>query len=238
MISLITFVSPPSRCGYLPDQNWSLRYHVVSELTSEELGERLASGWRRFGQSLFQPACTGCTACQPMRVDVARFRPSATQKRVWKQNAGEVRLEIGPPQVSPDRLELYDLFHAFQADFKGWPERGPESADDYCETFVNNPLPVEEWCYYLGDRLIGVGYVDVVPRAYSAIYFYYDPNERGRSLGVFNVLSILDRAATRNLPYVYLGYYVEGCRSLEYKAKYRPNEVLGPDGEWKPFRDE
>jgi leucyl-tRNA---protein transferase len=100
---------------------------------------------------------------------------------------------------------------------------------------VDNPFPTEEWCYYIGERLVGVGYVDVLPEGLSAIYFYYDPAERQRSLGTYNVLAILEAARQRQLPHVYLGYYVAGYRSLEYKARFRPNEVLGRDGVWQPF---
>jgi arginine-tRNA-protein transferase len=78
-----------------------------------------------------------------------------------------------------------------------------------------------------------VGYVDALPGALSAIYFYYDPDERRRSLGTFNVLSVLAAAAARGVPYVYLGYYVPGCRSLEYKARFRPYELL-EGGTWRP----
>jgi Arginine-tRNA-protein transferase, C terminus len=59
--------------------------------------------------------------------------------------------------------------------------------------------------------------------------------ERARSLGTFNILSLLAAARERELPHVYLGYYVEGCRSMEYKRKFRPNEVLGADGAWETF---
>ncbi len=83
--------------------------------------------------------------------------------------------------------------------------------------------------------MIGVGYVDALAEGLSAIYFFYDPDERDRSLGTYNVLSLIRGAAKRNLPHVYLGYYVEGCRSLEYKARFRPNEVLGESGEWRAF---
>jgi len=141
-------------------------------------------------------------------------------------------LDIGPPDLTLAKLDLYDRFHAFQADAKGWPEHGPKDPADYLETFVNNPFPVEEWAYSVGDRLVGVGYVDRLPGGLSAIYFFYDPEERDRSLGTFNVLSVIRSAAARGLPHVYLGYYVEGCRSLEYKARFRPNEVLAPNGTW------
>ena len=72
-------------------------------------------------------------------------------------------------------------------DEKGWPDHGPKDPADYADSFVDNPFPTEEWCYYLGDRLVGVGYVDVLPDGLSAIYFFYDPDERDRSLGTFNV---------------------------------------------------
>lgn len=235
MRSLYTFTSPPVPCSYLPDQEATQEFEIVRELSAAEYEQRLLAGWRRFGYSLFRPVCQTCRACQSIRVNVALFRPSATQKRVAKQNAGVVELTIGPPRVTREKLELYDRFHDFQADFKGWPLHEPKSARDYAEGFVQNPFPTFEWCYRLNGRLVGVGYVDHLPTTLSAIYFYYDPDERHHSLGVWNVLSVLRLATEKQFPHVYLGYYVAGCRSLEYKAKYRPNEILNADGIWEPF---
>ncbi len=97
---------------------------------------------------------------------------------------------------------------------------------------MDNPFPTEEWSYFVGDRLIGVGYVDVLPGGLSAIYFFYDPDEKKRSLGTWNVLSLIDEARRRGLPHAYLGYYVAGCGSMAYKAAFRPHQLLGPDGRW------
>ena len=44
------------------------------------------------------------------------------------------------------------------------------------------------------------------------------------------------QARAWGLPHVYLGYYVAGCGSLEYKARFRPNEVMEPNGKWVAFR--
>lgn len=231
MLSLYTFTAPASPCGYLPDRDWRLRYEVVGALTAAEYESRLLSGWRRFGFSLFVPACPACAACQSLRVDVARFRPSDSQKRSWKRNAGAVTLTVGEPCVTPEKLALYDAFHAHQAEVVGWPDRGPESAAEYAAAFVENPFPTEEWQYHLDGRLVGVGYVDPLAVGPSAVYFFHDPAERKRSLGTFNVLSVIDRARRDGLPHAYLGLYVAGCRSLEYKANYRPHEVL-VGGEW------
>jgi leucyl-tRNA---protein transferase len=235
MESLFTFVSPPDRCGYLPDRNWQLRYEVVGRRTPAEYMRRMTEGWRRFGHSLFRPECPTCRACRSLRVDVLRFRPDRSQKRAWVRNTGDVRVAVGVPAVSDEKIRLYDRYHAFQTAQKGWPGHEPENPIDYAESFAENPIPTEEWCYRVDDRLVGVGYVDHLPGGLSAIYFFYDPDERDRSLGTFNVLSVNRAAAEHNHPHVYLGYYVEGCRSLAYKARFRPNQLLQSDGSWRPF---
>jgi arginine-tRNA-protein transferase len=237
MESLIRFTAPPSPCGYLPDRNWALEYEHVASASRAEYMRRLREGWRRFGHTLFRPHCPACTACRSLRVVVERFRPDRSQRRARKANENAVELRVGRPRVTRGRLELYDRYHAFQSELKGWPEHPAKDPESYAESFVDNPFPVEEWCYYLGSELVGVGYVDALPGGLSAIYFYYDPEQRRRSLGTWNVLRVIEEAARRRLPHVYLGYYVAGCRSLEYKARFAPNEVLGPDGEWRPFRD-
>jgi arginine-tRNA-protein transferase len=235
MESLCRYIAPPSQCGYLPDREWSLEYEVVAAARPAEYLERLRQGWRRFGTMFFRPRCRACTACQSLRVLADRFRPNRSQRRARKANEGELRLGVGEPAVSRAKLALYDRYHAFQTTAKSWPEHARRDVAGYAQSFVLNPFPTEEWCYYLGRELVGVGYVDALPGALSAIYFFYDPAHRERSLGTWNVLRIIEEAAARGLPHVYLGYYVAGCPSLGYKANFAPNQVLGPDGRWRDF---
>ncbi|MBX9625359.1 MAG: arginyltransferase [Gemmataceae bacterium] len=233
MTPLYTFDSPPGRCSYLPGRAASFRNEVVRTLTPAEYQERLLAGWRRFGHLLFRPVCPSCRACQSLRVPVATFRPDRSQRRAAVANA-DLTLSIGEPAVTDEKLDLYDKFHAAQAERVGWDDHGPKDPAEYAESFTVNPLPVEEWQYRLGGRLVGVGYVDVVPAGLSAVYFFHDPDEHKRSLGTFNVLSVIRAAADRGLPHVYLGYYVDGYRSLAYKARFRPHELLAGDGLWSP----
>jgi len=237
MISLFTFSTPPHECSYLPNHTSVLDYDVVASMSAEEYQVKLMEGWRRFGHSLFRPGCPECRRCLSLRIPVNRFQPDRSQRRAWAANDGEVRLEIGLPSVTREKLELYDRFHHAQTERVGWRAHEPKDADDYIESFVENPFASEEWLYWLGDKLIGVGYVDRVPLGLSAIYFFHDPDERRRSLGTFNVLSTIHEAFRTNRPHVYLGFAVEGCRSLEYKFRFRPNEALSADGAWKPYRD-
>src|SRR5207302_9706361 len=100
MKSLFRYVAPPDQCGYLAEQTWRLEYEVVSELTPAEYMQRLLSGWRRFGSTLFRPRCPACTACRSLRVVVDRFRPDRSQRRARKANENSIVLHIGPPKVT------------------------------------------------------------------------------------------------------------------------------------------
>ncbi|MBM4069978.1 MAG: arginyltransferase [Planctomycetes bacterium] len=233
---LYEFVSPPSPCGYLPHRVWSLEYEMVGALTPAEYQQQLEAGWRRFGTMLFHPRCPSCSACQSLRVLVEDFRPNRSQQRTIKANIHDVELVIAAPSVSRRKLDLYDRYHAFQSLNKGWTEHAAKDAESFCSSFIDNPIPTEEWCYYLEGELIGVGYVDVLPASMSAIYFFYEPELRNRSLGTWNVLSLLAEARLRCLPHMYLGYFVADCPSLAYKANFTPNEVLGTDSRWRRFR--
>ena len=156
--------------------------------------------------------------CQSLRVPVATFRPNPTQRRAWKRNQGEVTVSVGVPSVSLDRLNLWERFHRHGHETKGWPA---ETEGDP-GTMLENPFRTEEWTYDLGNRLIAVAYADALPLALSAIYCYYDPTEGARSLGTFNILSLLASARERKLPHVYLGYYVAGCSITGIQAQVSP----------------
>jgi arginine-tRNA-protein transferase len=230
MLSSFSFTAPVAPCEYLPDRLSQLRYEVDPRLRASDYMDRLREGWRRVGPAIFRPACPSCRMCRSLRVPVATFSPTASQRRAWKKNDPLITVRIGTPRISPERVDLFTRFHQDGRARKGWPEGG-----DDLRMFLANPFPTEEWTYYLRERMVAVGYVDALPEGLSAIYFYYDPEERHRSLGTFNVLSMINSAKERGLPHVYLGYYVEGCRSLEYKGRFRPNEVPRPGGGWNGF---
>ena len=222
MQSLFTFTTEPGPCGYLPDRDWSLNYEVVGELTPLEYQDRLKAGWRRFGYSLFRPACPSCRMCLSLRVPVATFCPDRSQRRALAANRA-VEVVVGRPEATREKLNLYDRFHEYQRAAKGGPDGGPTSAADYVESFVDHPFPTDEWCYYRDGRLIGVGYVDVLPEAMSAIYFYYDPHVP--SPGTLTCRSCRRRRDVPTLSRLFR----RGLPVAEY-ARFRPNEVLAEDG--------
>lgn len=228
-------VQPPVPCGYLPDRLQSLEYIVATSVSAEEYQTLMERGWRHFGHTLFRPACHGCVRCRTVRVDAARFAPNRSQRRVVRRNAGELEPVFADPECRDEVLALYDSWHAEQSIRKGWEEHFPGDEDQFHDSFVRQPFRVEQWEYRLGGKLAGVGYVDVLPQALSAIYFFYDAALRHRSPGIWNVLRLIDEANRRGIPHVYLGYLVEGNQGMAYKGDFHPAEYREQGKDWLPL---
>jgi leucyl-tRNA---protein transferase len=220
-------VEPPRACSYLPDTSASLEIRVLVDVAPEEVDVLLERGWRRFGPCYFRPACEACNECVTLRIPTASFVPSKSQRRAAK-NCARLRRVVARPTVNRERLALYERWHGGREAARGW-EHNPVDAQRYATDFAFPHPCAREAAFYdddAGGRLVGVGIFDETRRALSAAYFYYDPNYARLSLGVANVLSLVDEARARGLPHVYLGYNVRGCPSLRYKGNFRPHELL------------
>ena len=227
MLLLERIVEKPRACSYLPAERASLEVEVRVDVTPPEMQGLLERGWRRFGPVYFRPACAACSECVSLRVPVDGFAPSKTQRRVARACA-RLRREVGPPRVDDARLALHARWHAVRERTRGW-EPSEQTPERY-EMELAMPHPcAREAAFYdddAGGRLVGVGLHDAVPDALSAVYFFHDPDYARWSLGVANVLSLVEDARASGRRHLYLGYRVAGCASLRYKAAYRPHELL------------
>lgn len=230
---------PPHACGYLADEVAALDYRLVLRMGSVAYAEHVRRGWRRHGVHFFRPGCPACRQCRSLRVDVARFRPSKSQRRCLRRNA-DVTIEIGPPSCTPEHLELYDAYHRDMHERRGWPYR-PVDADSYVESFVFGEFPfAREFRYVREGRLVGVGLVDAFPEGLSSVYFYHDPGWRPLGPGTFSVLTEIETARALGVPWLYLGYWIAACPSMTYKNRFAPHEMLreyvadGAEPEWVP----
>ena len=202
----------------------SLEVRVMLDVTPAELGEMLSRGWRRFGPCYFRPQCASCEACVTLRVNVADFHPSRSQRRA-RNRASRLRRTVGKPVVDEARLALYRKWHHEREQHRGW-EPSPLRAERYALDFAFPHPSAREAAYWDGDRLVGVSLFDETPDALSAVYFFYDPELHRDSLGVANVVALIDDARAAKKPWMYLGYRVQGCESLEYKAGFLPHQLL------------
>lgn len=207
---------------------------MLLDVSSAELGDMLARGWRRFGPCYFRPRCGDCHECVTLRVRASDFHPTRSQRRA-KNRASRLRRVVSRPIVDDARIGLYRKWHENREHERGW-EVSPLRAERYALDFAFPHPSAREAAYYDGERLVGVGLFDDTPEALSAVYFFYDPELRRDSLGVANVVALVEDARAAGKPYVYLGYRVLGCESLEYKSGFLPHELLAtrPDDEDPP----
>src|SRR5207244_932118 len=118
---------------------------------------------------------------------------------------------------------------------RGWHhDDRPHSFEDFVSFLYDSPVQTIEFCYRdAGGKLIGVGICDVCPHSLSSVYFYFDPAEARRSFGTFSILYDLEVTRLAAIPFYYLGFWVNGCASMQYKANFHPHELLHPDGVWR-----
>lgn len=82
-----------------------------------------------------------------------------------------------------------------------------------------------------GEFLIAVGVIDILPTGLSSVYLFYHPifSHELVALGKYAILKEIEFARdTLKVPYYYLGYYIESCQKMRYKADYKPTQMLCP----------
>lgn len=232
-------IAGPEPCPYLPGLNSTTETLLMTGVSPLELERLLERGWRRFGPVYFRPVCAECAECVSVRIPVATFAPSPNLKRVMKR-ASHLRVQVGVPEVDDVRLALYRRWHLSREEERGWkPDR--IGAESYAMQFCFPNPAAREFTYWEGDALVAVGIADETPRALSAVYCYHDPARRRLSLGTYNVLRSIQYAREKGIAHVYLGYCVEDCNSLAYKARFQPQERLSPRADdaqqpqWEPM---
>ena len=221
------------KCSYLPNQSQSTQYKVVDHCSDEYCSHLIEQGWRRFGKMFFRPTCHSCTACESIKIDVANFNFSKSQRRILKKNS-QFKIFIQAPTMTQEHLNLFNKYHHYMHLKKGW-DLQQSNAKNYFISFVDGHHNFGyEVLYFDQNKLIGVDLIDILPNGISSIYFFYDPDYEKYSLGTFSLLKQIEIAQVKQRAWIYLGYYVEGCGSLEYKARYQPYLTL----QGRPKEDE
>lgn len=212
-------------CSYLPDREATTSYRWLEDCDAETYQQMLERGWRRFGCTFFRPECAHCAECRSLRVPVDTFVPNRSMRRAWESNA-DLEVFLGPPALSLEHLDLFERYHSARSRDRGWNEKHT-SPQDYYLSFVDGAHEYgAELQLRLGEKLVAVALLDILPQAISAIYCYYDPRLKERSLGTMAILTELEIARSRGIPHLFLGYWVEPNASMRYKARYQPHEIL------------
>jgi leucyl-tRNA---protein transferase len=234
------YLTAPSPCPYLPGQEERKVFtHLVGERAGE-LNDLLTHGGFRRSQSIaYRPACETCRACVSVRVVAADFRPTRSMRRILDRN-GDL---VGEMRVAVPTSEQYAVFRSYLDARHRDGGMADMSVLDYSMMLEDSHVETRTVEYRrrgpdsaingrgTGD-LLAVALTDVLGDGLSMVYSFFDSDAAARSLGTYMILDHIARARRMGLPYVYLGYRVQGSRKMDYKGRFLPQQRLTPDG-WK-----
>jgi arginine-tRNA-protein transferase len=238
------YLTAPSACPYLPGRfERKVFTHLVGK-RARELNDLLTQGGFRRSQTIgYRPACESCRACISVRVLADAFRPGRSFRKVKAHNA-DIRSVM---RQNRPTAEQYSVFRAYLDDRHADGGMVDMTVLDYAMMVEDSHVESRIVEYRrrgpdtgftgrgTGD-LIAVALSDVLSDGLSMVYSFFEPGEADRSLGTFMILDHIERALKMGLPYVYLGYWVEGSRKMAYKARFLPQERLQPAG-WELVTD-
>jgi arginine-tRNA-protein transferase len=187
----------------------------------------LAAGYRRNGNCLYAMRCMDCSRCLPIRLHPAEFRPNRNQKRTWQRNS-DLTTQLLPLEATEEDIALCDKFLRSR-----YPMKHNSGASYYHDFFLNNIVNSARLQFRLNGQLIGTSIIDVGYNWLNAVYFYFDPDQSHRSLGTYNILSLIDLCREWEIEFLYLGYLIRSVSAMSYKSKFRPY-YLYEDEDWIP----
>ena len=231
------YVTAPQPCPYLPGRlERKLFTHLTHDKAPALVDNLLKGGFRRSQNIAYMPYCEGCQACVSVRVLVGEFEPSRSLRRVIESN----RDLVPRRQQATPTSEQYSLFRAYIDARHANGGMADMSVLDYAmmvedsiiDTFVTEYRLRPQPGASASDKqpLIAVALCDRLSDGISMVYSFYDPEAAKRGLGTYMILEHIAYAKRLGLPYLYLGYWINGSPKMSYKRRYLPQEQLTGNG--------
>jgi len=226
------YVTAPAPCPYLHGKRerkvFSYLQGPAAPATNALLTRR---GFRRSQNIIYLPACEGCSACVAVRIVVDDFNLTRSRKRNLTRNADLIR-RLAAPRATGEQFSVLRGYLDSRHDDGGMSEM---TVLDYAamveETAVDTMIVEYRALDDEGhEQLVASALTDRLTDGLSMVYSFFEPEEEHRSLGRFMIHDHVALARELGLPYVYLGYWVEGSRKMDYKADFQPLEKLTHTG--------
>jgi arginine-tRNA-protein transferase len=229
------YATAPYPCSYLPGKTARSQVATPSHLIHADLySELVNAGFRRSGLYTYRPYCDECNACTATRIPVKHFKPNRSQKRALKKHLGlEARiLNLG---YQEEHLQLYESYQNERHANTDVDESCDDSQDQYMQFLLQSRVNSRIVEFRDGPddldpgRLRMVSMIDILDQGISSVYTFYDTSNPSASYGSYSILWQVEQALKLNLPYLYLGYYIQNSEKMSYKAKFQPIEGLIDD---------
>jgi leucyl-tRNA---protein transferase len=215
-------------CPYLPGQVAQEELFVAKNFPAELYHDFMDHGFRRSGVLFYRPVCDTCCECKPLRVPALTYTSSKSQRRVFRKNQ-DLSIKIGRPRYNKTKQQIYEKYLSAQHE---------DYSYDHLYTMrkflYRSPLNSFEFKYFIMDRLVAVSIVDMCSRSLSSVYTYYDPEFASRSPGTYTAMAEIMFCREQSIAHYYLGYFVKDCPSMNYKARFKPHEILDESNVWRP----
>ena len=226
------FATMPVACPYLPGR---AERKLIVELggggSTEFYDELSRIGFRRSHRFAYRPACRGCASCVPVRIAVEQFCHTRSTRRVRNANR-DLTARLVAARATP---EQFQLFTAYQRSRHGDSDMATMRYGDYRMMVEDTSVrtAIAEFREASGG-LVAAALIDLLDDGISAVYSFYDPHHKKRSLGIWSVLWLVEECRRRDQPFVYLGYWIADSPKMAYKERFPALEHLAA-GVWKMF---
>ena len=221
------YVTAPQDCPYLSKRVERKLFTTLSGGKAKDLNNALSKqGFRRSQNVLYRPSCPDCAACLSARIPVSLFNFSRSQKRVLKRN-DDLSREINTPWAREDQYKLFKQY--VQSRHKMGGMSGMDEAE--FSAMIEETSTKTILCEYSQKtkgsyKLIAASLTDILDDGLSMVYSFYDPKLVGLSLGKYMILDHINLTREMGLANLYLGYWVEGSKKMEYKSQFKPLEIF------------
>ena len=224
------YITAESPCSYFDDRMSSnLVPDPQLRLNMPIYNQLIQHGFRRSGSHCYRPHCNNCESCVACRLNVDAFTSSRSQRRCLKSN-----IDLTMKMVDAGFTEEYFALYRRYLNSRHVDGSMSHPAEDDFRQFL-----FCDWCdtqfleFRQAGKLVAVAATDIVSDGLSAVYSFFDPDLKNRSLGTYCILKQIEYAKQQQRDYVYLGYWIDKHEKMDYKKNFKPLQLY-IDEQWLP----